>query len=242
VKLNILIPMAGKGKRFKAAGYVEPKPLIPIAGRLMIEWSLESLAGTGIDPNFIFVALQEDLDRGLRDTLGSKGKIVAVPEVTEGAVNTTLLASHLIDAEYPLVVANCDQFLEWNFREFLESSSGYDCSVVVFESDNPHHSFIEAIGPDVIRVKEKEVISTLAIGGIYFYRKASDYFLGASELLRNNDRTNGEFYITPIFNHLIKKGKKVTYFVIDNERKHMLGTPEEVRVFLEKMARGKESL
>jgi len=235
VQINILIPMAGRGRRFREVGYLDPKPMISIAGRPMIDWSLQSLAGLTSPHRFIFIALKDDLDSGLRGILESRGEIVSIPNVTEGAVNTTLLASHLIEDESPLIIANCDQYLDWDFNKFLASTDGFDCSVVVFESDNPHHSYVETQGKRVVRVKEKEVISPLACGGIYFYRKGHDYLAGAKRLIEDEDRTNGEFYITPIFNKLIEEGRTVTYFKIENHNKHMLGTPEEVDVFLQKL-------
>lgn len=241
MQINILVPMAGRGRRFREAGYVDPKPMISIAGRPMIDWSLESLSGLSSPHRFIFIALKEDLDSGLRKLLESRGEIVSIPDVTEGAVNTTLLASHLIEDETPLVIANCDQYLDWDFNLFLDSTDGFDCSVVVFESDNPHHSYIETSDTRVTRVREKEVISPLACGGVYFYRKGHDYLMGAKRLIEDQDRTNGEFYITPIFNKLIQAGRTVTYFKIENDKKHMLGTPEEVDVFLKKLAEREKS-
>lgn len=241
MQINILVPMAGRGRRFREAGYVDPKPMISIAGRPMIDWSLESLSGLSSPHRFIFIALKEDLDSGLRKLLEPRGEIVSIPDVTEGAVNTTLLASHLIEDETPLVIANCDQYLDWDFNLFLDSTDGFDCSVVVFESDNPHHSYVETADTRVTRVREKEVISPLACGGVYFYRKGHDYLMGAKRLIEDEDRTNGEFYITPIFNKLIQAGRTVTYFKIENDKKHMLGTPEEVDVFLEKLAEREKS-
>jgi NDP-sugar pyrophosphorylase family protein len=227
--------MAGRGQRFRDAGFADPKPLIAIAGRSMIEWSLKSLEGLDAPHRIIFVALEEDLEKGLGKVLASRGEIVAISGVTEGAVNTTLMASHLLDEEAPLVIANCDQYLNWNFSQFLSSAEGFDGSVVVFESNNPHHSYISAEGPRVVRVEEKKVISSLACGGVYYYRKTADYLLGARKLLEDDERTNGEFYISPIFNKLIARGQSITYFKVLSDYKHMLGTPEEVQLFIENL-------
>jgi len=230
--------MAGKGKRFKDAGFFQPKPMISIADRPMIDWALKSLRGLTAPHRFIFLVLEDDLKAGLEPLLASRGEIVSIPNVTEGAVNTTLYAEHLVANNDPLVIANCDQYLEWNFQKFIDSTQGFDCSVVVFESQNPHHSFVETKGIEVVKVKEKQIISPLAIGGIYFYRSGLDYITGAKKLIESNDRTNGEFYISPIFNKLIELDKKITYFKIPNTKKHMLGTPEEVRDFLAKVEEG----
>ena len=230
--LNVLVPMAGKGKRFRDAGYSQPKPMISIAGKPMIDWALKSLGGLTVPHRFIFIALEEDLNAGLGPLLTSRGEVVSIPNVTEGAVNTTLCAENFVANNDPLVIACCDQYLEWDFQSFINSANGFDCSVVVFESENPHHSFVETRGIEVVKVKEKEIISPLAVGGIYFYRSGLDYITGAKKLIESNDRTNGEFYLSPVFNKLIELNKKITYFKIPNTNKHMLGTPEEVQDFL----------
>ena len=236
--LNVLVPMAGKGKRFRDAGYSQPKPMISIAGKPMIDWALKSLGGLTMPHRFIFIALEDDLNAGLETLLANRGKVVPIPNVTEGAVNTTLCAENFIANDDPLVIANCDQYLEWDFQTFINTAQGFDCSVVVFESENPHHSYIEARGNEIVKVKEKEIISSLACGGIYFYRSGLDYIAGAKKLIESNERTNGEFYITPVFNKLIELNKKITYFKIPNKNKHMLGTPEEVQDFLLKVEEG----
>jgi dTDP-glucose pyrophosphorylase len=230
--------MAGRGKRFRDAGYSQPKPMISIAGKPMIDWALKSLGGLTTPHRFIFIALEEDLNAGLKTLLANRGEVVSISNVTEGAVNTTLLAEHFIANNDPLVIANCDQYLEWDFQEFIHATNGFDCSVVVFESENPHHSYVETRGNEIVKVKEKEIISPLACGGVYFYRSGLDYTVGARKLIESNDRTNGEFYITPIFNKLIEVNKKITYFKIPNTKKHMLGTPEEVQDFLLRVDEG----
>ena len=50
-KLNILVPMAGEGSRFKEAGYFFPKPIIEVLNKPMIQWVIESL---NIEANYIF--------------------------------------------------------------------------------------------------------------------------------------------------------------------------------------------
>jgi dTDP-glucose pyrophosphorylase len=230
--------MAGKGARFKAVGFLQPKPMISIAGKPMIEWALNSLSDLNQPHSFIFIALEADLQNGLGKLLAGKGEVISVPCVTQGAVNTTLLAEHLISSADPLVIANCDQYLDWSFKEFIDDADGFDGSVVVFKSKNPHHSYVQINDDEIVKVREKEIISPLACGGVYFYRSGLDYIEGANKLIESNDRTNGEFYITPIFNKLIDMGKKLTYFEISDENKHMLGTPEEVKHFYQKLKKG----
>jgi dTDP-glucose pyrophosphorylase len=224
--------MAGQGKRFKDKGYIEPKPLISVGGKTMIEWALSSLVSSQHNFHFIFVVQKIDLTQGLYDILKDKGEIISVESFTEGAVNSAMLADSFINNDSPLIIANCDQYIAWNIDDFIEYSLKYDSSVVVFNSGWPAYSYVKINGDLVIEVKEKVVISNLACGGIYFYGQGSYFINGAKELIRSNERTNGEFYISPVFNELIKEGKTVSYFKIEPNNVHMLGTPEEIKTFL----------
>lgn len=228
ILLNVLIPMAGRGLRFKRAGYTEPKPMIKIGNRTMIDWALHSLKNMSVAHEFFFVALESDLSYGLNEILFNKGKVISLKQVTSGAVNSTLYASQFIDNKLPLMIMNCDQFLNWSINDFLLSIREFDASVVVFKSQNPHHSYIEYESKNVSRIEEKNVISDLACGGIYYFKHGSDYVRAANLLLDDRITVNGEYYISPTLNKLIQTGKKITFFEVEMDKIFMLGTPEEL--------------
>lgn len=232
--MNVLIPMAGAGSRFEKAGYTFPKPLIDVKGKPMIQTVVDNL---GIEANFIFVVRKEHREKYNLDNvlalIAPKCKIVETDGITEGAACTTLLAEEFINNDHPLLIANSDQFVEWNppefYYKFQEQDS--DASMLIFKSVSPKWSFAE-IGEDgyVKRVKEKDPISDNATVGIYIYKNGSDYVKYAKEMISENDRHNGEFYVCPIFNYFIRDGKKVTTYNI--EKMWGLGTPEDLEYFL----------
>lgn len=236
--INIVIPMAGEGKRFVESGYDKPKPLIDVCGIPMIKRVIDSLTCKHIECNFIFIALKSHLDNGLREYLENHGTIIPLDIVTEGAACTTLMAMKHINNDIPLVIANCDQYLEWDFDEFINQAQGYDGSVVVFNSTNPHHSYALVKKGVVVKVAEKEVISDKACAGVYYYNKGSDYINSVVMMIAKNIRTNNEFYIAPAYNELIAEEKKLTIYELDVNNKHMLGTPYELKIFLDKVENG----
>ena len=63
--VNILVPMAGAGSRFVQAGFTEPKPLIPVLGKTMVEWAMESFNFLDKLKNYrlIFVVLHEHIEK-----------------------------------------------------------------------------------------------------------------------------------------------------------------------------------
>ena len=121
--LNVLIPMAGAGSRFQAAGYTFPKPLIEVRGKPMIQVVVENL---NIDANFIYVVQKTHREQYNLDTLLNLitpgCKVVEVDKMTEGAACTALLAKEFINNNNPLFFANSDQFVEWDSNEFYSWS------------------------------------------------------------------------------------------------------------------------
>ena len=161
----------------------------------------------------------------------SNGTIIPLDIVTEGAACTTLMALPYINNSKPLVIANCDQYLEWDFDDYLEHSKDRDGSLVVFNSTNPHHSYAKVKKGQVVEVAEKKVISDNATVGLYYWRNGFEYVKYAEQMIEKNIRTNNEFYTCPTFNEAIGDGKKIKTFNID--KMWGLGTPEDLNYYLE---------
>ena len=234
-KLNILIPMAGAGSRFEKAGYTFPKPLIDVKGKPMIQVVVDNL---NMDANFIFIVQKSHREKYNLDTLLNlitpNCKIVEVEGVTEGAACTTLLAKEFIDNDSPLVMANSDQFVEWDSNEFMYKMNETDCDggIVTFKSTHPKWSFakIDESG-FVTEVAEKNPISDIATVGVYYWKKGSDYVKFAEQMIQKDIRVNNEFYVCPVFNEAILGDKKIKTF--DIKQMWGLGTPEDLNYYLE---------
>jgi NDP-sugar pyrophosphorylase family protein len=249
-KLNICIPMAGEGKRFIEAGYKEPKPFIPIHGKSMIHHIIENLDFSMFRMNFIFIVqeehcqkfnFEENILKALYESHGldveKNAEIIKINYITEGAACTVLKARKLINNDTPLLIANSDQLIDWSITLFNKSIeiTNADACIPVFHNTHPKWSYAELDNDGyVIRVKEKEPISTYATAGIYWFRKGNDFVWGADEMIHKNLRVNNEFYVCPVFNELIiPKNQKVIAFPIPSCAMHGLGTPEDLQKYLE---------
>jgi HAD superfamily hydrolase (TIGR01509 family) len=234
-KMNVLIPMAGAGSRFQAAGYTFPKPLIDVEGKPMIQVVVDNL---NIDATYIYVVQKEHREKYNLDTLLNlitpNCKIVEVDGLTEGAACTTLLAKEHINNDAPLVMANSDQFVEWDSNEFMYKmiEQKVDGGILTFKATHPKWSFakVDEYGY-VTEVAEKNPISDIATVGVYYWAKGSDYVKYAEQMIEKNIRTNNEFYTCPTFNEAIADGKKIKTFNI--EKMWGLGTPEDLKYYLE---------
>lgn len=232
--MNIVIPLAGEGSSFKNAGYIFPKPLIEVRNKPMIQLVTENLNTEG---NFIFIVKQEHYDKynlkHLLNLITPGCKIIPIKELTKGAACTVLLAKEHINNDSPLVIANSDQFIEWNSNEFFYSMAADECDggILTFESTHPKWSYVKLDQNGFIsETAEKKIISNKATAGIYFFKKGKDFIKSAEKMIRKNNHFDGEFYVCPTYNEMIGEGKKIRAFNI--KKMWGLDTPEYLERFL----------
>ena len=232
--LNVLIPMAGLGSRFSSQGYAFPKPLIEVKGKPMIQLVIENL---NIDGQYTFIVLKEHIEKYNIDKMLKLIKpdcnIVITDGITEGAASTTLLAKEFINNDRPLIIANSDQYIEWNPREVIYSfmNKNVDGGILTFPSTHPKWSYakINESG-NVVEVAEKNPISNHATVGVYFWTHGSDYINSAEQMIEKNIRVNNEFYVCPVYNQAIENDKNIV--IKDIDKMWGIGTPEDLDTFL----------
>ena len=236
-KMNVLIPMAGAGSRFEQAGYTFPKPMIDVNGKPMIQVVVDSL---NIDAKYIYVVQKEHYEKynlnHFLSLITHNCEIVQIDEMTEGAACTTLLAKKYIDNDEPLLIANSDQYIEWDSNEFMYSmvADDIDGGILTFTASHPKWSFAKLNKEGFVeKVAEKEPISNIATVGIYFHSKGSDYVKYAEQMIERDIRTNNEFYVCPVFNEAIQDGKKIKIYHIDKKQMWGMGTPEDLKRFID---------
>lgn len=239
-QLEVIIPMAGLGQRFAAAGYQQPKPLIEVGGKPMIQRVVENVCPRKREAHFTFICnsqhlIDHDLE-SLLQTIAPGCSIVKIPSVSEGAACTVLLAIEHLNPLSPLMLVNSDQCIDASIDDFLDCalSVQVDGLIMTFEAGDKKWSFAEVNAEGrVIRVAEKVPISRHATVGIYFYREARQFLDGAMDMIRKDLRTNGEFYVCPVYNEIIAKGHDVRIYEIPAGAMHGLGTPEDLDSFLQ---------
>ena len=232
--MNVLIPMAGAGARFEKAGYTFPKPLIDVNGKTMVQTVVDNL---NIEANYIFIVQKSHYEQYhlqiVLQNIVPNCTIIQVEDITEGAACTTLLAKEYINNDKPLIMANSDQYVEWDSNEFMYSMVGdnVDGGILTFKSTHPKWSYVK-LGDNgfVAEVAEKKPISDIATVGIYYWAKGSEYVKYAEQMISKDIRTNNEFYVCPVFNEAIEAGKNIKIF--DVPKMWGLGTPEDLQKFM----------
>lgn len=237
--LNIVLPIAGRGSRFVAAGYQLPKPLIPVHGVPMIQVVIDNMTPPQ-ECRHIFLVLREHMeqfgiDRELK-RFAPNCVIVPVDAVTEGAACTVLLARDHIDTDEPLMIANSDQFVDVQITDYLATMEAQQMEglIMTFWSDHPKWSYCRMSEEGwVTEVVEKQVISNEATVGIYNYRRGRDFVWAADKMIARDFRVNGEFYVAPAYNELVGENKRIGVHNIgkEYEQMHGLGIPEDLQAF-----------
>jgi dTDP-glucose pyrophosphorylase len=238
--MNIVVPMAGAGSRFSAAGYSDPKPLIKVNGHEMIRVVIENLRPSTAH-RFIFVCQNSHIEQyGLKKKLGSWApgcQILGVNGLTRGAACTVLAAREFIENESSLMIANSDQYIDHNINDYLKKleDSQLDGLVMTMTADDPKWSYV-GLGDEslVTMVAEKIVISNEATVGIYNFRRGRDFVAAADAMIQLDLHVNGEFYVAPVYNLLLGSMARIGIHNIGSEANGMygLGTPSDLELFL----------
>ncbi len=238
-RTTVVIPMAGLGSRFSKAGYDKPKPFIDVAGEPMIARVMDNLKVPGA--RFVLIARREHLEQEPETVraLLARGDVDFLPIdlVTEGAACTVLTARKLWDPNAPLLIANCDQIVDFDCSEYVADAitRRLDGSILVFRDPtrDVKWSFARLTGDGLVdEVREKVAISDLATVGLYYFAKAGEFAASALDMIVRNDRVNNEFYVCPVYNYAIADGARVGVFEVSQDAMHGIGTPEDLTAFI----------
>jgi len=237
--MTIVITMAGFGTRFRKAGYQVPKYQILAHGKTLFEWSMESLAAFRRPEDvYLFILRREDqaadFIKEKCDVMGiSKIQIIELDEMTDGQATTAMLGAAYWEKEEPVLIYNIDTYVEAG--EMRPEQMKGDGFIPCFHADGDHWSFarLDEEGK-VVEVREKVRISDNCTLGAYYFSSGALYEELYREYYRGDENLEkGEKYIAPLYNYLIQKGKEVYISIIDPEKIHVLGTPEELDYFKE---------
>ena len=240
--LHIIMPMAGEGSRFLKEGWTTPKPLIELKGQPLFKHAISSVTDEDIQMKYSFIVRQEHIDKyqideGIKSFL-PEANVFSVLKTTRGAVETCLIAESAIADDDAVIVMDCD--LEFRSKKFIEiikrilSTPIEDAeggALVSFYSNEPRYSYAE-IGENgyVVRTAEKEVISNHALCGAYLFSSGKRFRQIAHKLLNEPVFTKPEYYVSLLFNYLLKDGEKVE--LAPMEEYYSYGTPEELSRYL----------
>lgn len=242
MKINIVITMAGRGSRFYDAGYTMPKYEIVAQGRSLFDWSMLSLRNfISPESRLIFVCLAENLSgdyvRSRCQLLGLNDvHIVELDQITDGQATSAYVSRDIWQLEEPLLIYNIDTYVDPRALNPNEIRPGSDGWVPCFQVPGEHWSFVK-LGEDgwASDLAEKKRISDFASIGLYWFASAGRYVQAYERFFVNADNlVRGERYIAPMYGDLLAQGGRVSISNLPLDYVHVLGTPAELAVFMDK--------
>jgi len=242
--MHIIIPMSGTGQRFIDAGYKEPKPLIMVDGKTVIEHVCALFSG---EDKFTFICSSRLLgETNIRDVLigiQTNANIVEIPNHKKGPVCAVSSVEDLIEDNEEVIVNYCDFGTYWNYKDFLEHTRARDAdgALPAYKGFHPHmsdmtdYAFMQTHQQWMLDIKEKEPFTDsrtqeYASSGTYYFKKGAYVKKYFQELMDRDINLKGEYSVSLVYNLLIDEGLKVSIYEIQ----HMLqwGTPADIEEYM----------
>lgn len=241
--MKIIVPMAGTGARFVQQGYSDPKPLIHVGGKRIIEYIVNMFSK---DDEFVFICNQDHINstnmKLILKELVPSCQIIVMPSHKYGPVYTVKQAYEFIGDDEEVIISYCDNPMVWDydaFKSYLKQNSPDGC-ILTHTGFHPHTlnntkmAFLKVTGHWMDEIKEKSCYTTEpttehASTGIYYFKTGAMIKSYFDRALNENVTYAGEYYVTLVYNLLVQDGLKVGYF--DTPFVTVFGTPEEVKSF-----------
>ncbi len=216
--MRIIIPMAGMGKRMRPHTLTVPKPLIPIAGKPIVQRLVEDIAKVCHEPieevAFIIGHFGDAVEKDLKDIatkIGAKGTIVYQEEAL-GTAHAIMCAKESLEGK--VVVAFADTLFKADFQ--LDTNA--DGTIWVQRVEDPRPFGVVKLNEqgqitDFVE-KPQEFVSDMAIIGIYYFRDGAYLRSELQYLLDNNIMDKGEYQLTNALENMKNKGTKFIPAVI----------------------------
>lgn len=231
----IIIPMAGLSSRFFKEGYTQPKYMLNINDRPLFDYTVGSFKKYFQTEFFLFVVRDifntvEFVDNRVKVLGILEYKIVILSEETRGQAETVVLGLDKLNYQGAITIFNIDT-IRPNFI-YPDLYNMGDAYLEVFKGEGDNWSFVKGkdnTTTEVIETAEKTPISNLCCTGLYHFSSLDDYLFAYKAFLTEprTEWVNGELYIAPLYNILIKENKKVHYHLISSEDVVFCGIPDE---------------
>lgn len=239
----IVIPMAGLSSRFTKAGYTLPKYMLYAHDRSLFNLAVSSFERYFDETHFVFIARDVfDTEAFIKkecELLAIKSfNVVILDKPTQGQAETVLLGLERsgVSDDASILIFNIDTFRPgFTFPDGMESWDGY---LEVFSGSGANWSYARTESEDstrVVETAEKKEISHFCSTGIYYFRRSADFKESyAASGSYTTDRIK-EFYVAPLYNELIRKGKDIHINLIRRDEVIFCGVPQEYTDYLKRI-------
>lgn len=211
--MNIIIPMAGMGKRMRPHTLTTAKPLLPVAGKPIVQRLVEDIVATcneKVDEIAFIIspAFGKEVEAHLcsvAETLGARGKI-CYQETPLGTAHAILCAGDTLTGNVFIA------FADTLFKATFSIDTNKDAIVWTQRVDDPSAFGVvkmNAAGEiEAFVEKPKEFVSDLAIIGVYYFKDGERLKAEMQRLIDNDIKLKGEYQLTDAMEHMLQNGVK----------------------------------
>lgn len=212
--------MAGRGSRLRPHTLTVPKPLIPIAGKPIVQRLVEDIAkvaGEKVEEvAFIIGDFGEEVKQSLiniAESLGAKGSVYVQDEPL-GTAHAIKCAEQSMQGD--VIIAFADTL----FRADFQLDKNADGVIWVKKVEDPSAFGVVKLDDygfitDFVE-KPQTFVSDLAIIGIYYFQSAEKLMSEINYLIDNDIKVGGEYQLTGALENLRQKGAKFTLGKVDD--------------------------
>lgn len=232
----LIIPLGGKGERFKKNNYSMPKALIKIFGKAILYYLLDNLNLTNI--NFVYIPYNKEYihyhfeDQLKKDYPYINFKFLKLEYDTDGAAHTLNIALKNLNniEDQPILSLDSDNFFSTDVISLWNGENKIIC--INDESNEPIYSYIKVNeNNEIIEMKEKVKISNNACTGAYGFSSYKQLLKYSQIILDKKIKQKNEYYTSNIISYMINEKNKINIGLINKNEWHCLGTPIQLRQF-----------
>lgn len=237
--MNIIIPLGGKGERFKKEGYNLPKPLIKVCEKEILFYVIDNLDIQKEDKVYIIYNLELD-EYHFNEIIKKKYPFIELIKLngdTKGASETVYIGTEYIINHFTYhnktILIDGDTFYKENILEKFRNTNHNAVFYVKNYDTNPVFSYIKLDNNNlIVDIKEKNKISDNANTGVYAFQNMIELNKYAKYVLENNITFKNEPYTSCIIDIMLKKNEIFKGIECKESHVFVLGTPKQVNEFI----------
>ena len=240
--MKLIVTLSGKSERFTESGYPE-KQLVRVLGKSVLEHVVEMY--TSICPlrDMYFILKDGDIEthKLLTDIYG-RVNIRHVEPHSRGPCYSVLQCDFDWMEDEEIIVSYCDIRVEWDAQKFISfcHHADVDGAVITHSGFHPHRLYNKSFAfikndmhGNILGIQEKipytdNIFNEHASSGIYYFKRYADMKHYFQLTMDKHDDFNGEYYVTIPYNHMIRDGKNVKLYEVNNF--FSFGTPRDIEL------------
>ena len=224
--------MSGFGERFRAAGYVVPKPLIEVDGKPIIQYIVEMFSD---EDDFVFICNEDHLNNkayemeSILKSICPGGTIVAIPSHKLGPVYAVLKSINFIDLNEQVIVNYCDFTCDWDYIDFCNMVEDTECdgAIPCYRGFHPHtlwsnyYAYVQEQQMRAYNIQEKQPFTDrpreeFASSGTYYFKSGELMKKYFNQCIDEELMVGGEYYVSMVYKPMMQNNLNIRVYELEH--------------------------